>query len=68
MAHADIGLVCERVDVAMPRLYGWHSLASRAKGLNGLIATRDTDMATSSPEQLCQWVRSVSEIGMEYQF
>ena len=30
----------------MPRLDTWHSLASRAKGLNGLMAARDTDMAS----------------------
>ena len=46
----------------MPRWYAWHSLASRANGLNGLMAARDTDMATLLLEQLCQWDGDVSEV------
>jgi len=46
LAYADNGLAWQRVEVAMPRLDAWHSLASRANGLNGLMAARDTDMAS----------------------
>jgi hypothetical protein len=45
LAYADNGLAWESVEVAMLRLDAWHSLASRANGLNGLMAARDTDMA-----------------------
>ena len=46
LAYADNGLAWQRVEVAVPRLDAWHSLASRANGLNGLMAARDTDMAS----------------------
>ena len=46
LAQADNDLAWERVEVAMPRLDTWHSLASRANGLSGLMAARDTDMAS----------------------
>ena len=45
VAYAEIDLAWGEIEVAMPRLDTWHSLASRAKGLNGLKAARDTDMA-----------------------
>ena len=45
VAKDEIDLAWEEKEVAMPRLATWHSLASRAKGLNGLMAARDTDMA-----------------------
>lgn len=45
LVYADTGLAWERAEVAIVLLYAWYSLASRANGLNGLMAARDTDMA-----------------------
>ena len=52
----------------MPRLDTWHSLDSRANGLNGLMAARDTDIATLLREPLCQQDRGVSEVRMQFRF